>query len=123
MTGQVGENRSPITWLIISMCTFGIGYLIWLNKVYNDANKYTDKDVSPIVWGLLILCIPFVGGLLCYMKMAELLEDMQKISNIEAPEKTLLMILGLFVPIVNVFLVQDYLNKVWEAGAGAPGIH
>ena len=121
MSGRSGEERSPVAWLFLSWCIPFVGAILWYKMFFEEMNEFTDSEDNWIVWGIIIpICVPYAGHLLAFMKASESLsEGWKQVGKPEkAPEKVLLMVLGLLFFPASVYIAQASMNDLWKAGGG-----
>ncbi len=110
------KKKELVLWIILSFCTCGIGSFIWLITMVNDLNKASrrENDASGIVVWLLGLVTCGLYWIWWFYKAAEKVNYIKKMNG-ESTDSNLGIIyalLGYFISIVAVVLIQLELNKV-----------
>ena len=118
MVGEKGEIRSPIMVIVLSCVTLGIYGIYWLYKSWDEIIRYRGLDKSAVVWGIVLpLCTFGIGSIVSYIMLILEIEKAQVAAGVNPPISSVLAIVLLFVfGIITIYLIQDGLNKLWQAG-------
>ena len=111
--GQIGEDRNAILWWIL--CIFlGIVTYIWVYMCWNDIKNFTKKDVSPILYVILML-IPIVNLVVLYMLCSNI-KEMQQMAGVPEDEQINPIIVFILMCCfgIGIILAQNGINKTWE---------
>ena len=111
------KNRSIVSVIILTIVTCGIYGLYWVYDTMNSLEQTSGKESSVNAIACLLLCIFLapVGYILFGMGADEQLNMIKASRGIPTSDnKVLYMILGFFLPIVLLPLVQDEVNKLAE---------
>jgi hypothetical protein len=117
-----GEVRNPMTVFILSIATCGMYGLYWLYTVGNELKAYLGKeDLNPmmdiiisLVCSLYVLYLPIKYGKLIF-------EAQQKAGVPNAQDVGVkALIFNWLLCGFGYKLLQEELNKVWEAGGSGP---
>lgn len=116
--GPIGEIRSPVTVLLLSLVTCGIYGIIWFYKVSQEINDYTRSELTSPTFAIVgIFCFVFT-----YINAYKIDEALYLIDSTEGrrPEKRfLLWILLSFLAgigaLMMIYQVQESLNRIWQA--------
>ena len=112
-----GIVRDPILVIVLGFFTCGIYTLYWMYCVREETRCYLeDSSISPALELLLtIVCFPFI--LVWYYRMGQDLIRIQAKAGRPNNDQTLLMVILAFfgLALVNTFIVQDELNRAWNA--------
>lgn len=116
-----GEVRNPTTVWLLCLATCGMYGLYWWYLIGNELKNYLGKeDLNPT----MDVVIALVCGLYMYylpIKYGPLIQEAQQRAGIaNAEDKGMNFLLFLFLCMMGYKNMQEELNKVWEAGGGAP---
>ena len=109
------KNRSVVSVIILTIITCGIYGIYWAYDTLNSMEQVSGRESSVGSVVVLLLCIffPSIGYLLYGMaadeelNMIKGMRGMQQVDN-----KVMYMILGFFLPIVLIPIVQDEINRL-----------
>ncbi len=109
-------NRSVATVIILTIVTCGIYGIYWVYKTAEELEREGQSGSglgSPVVILLLCLLTGGIGYLIFGMVEDQNLNNIRMKKGIPATDnKVLYMILGLFIPIVLVGLIQNDMNQL-----------
>ena len=116
-----GEVRNPMTVWLLTLFTCGIYPLYWWYTIGNELKNYLGKDELNPVMDLVIV---FVCGLYLWylpIKYGKLIQEAQQRAGIaDAEDQGVKFLLFMFLCNFGYSKMQEELNRVWEAGGGAP---
>lgn len=105
--------------VLLLLFTFGIWNYIWVHKMTAYHNTVKDSEYrNPTSKLLLYMFIPFYSIYWTY-KMAQTIDRAAAQKGVQSDLGTLCLILSIFVPILPPILMQDKVNQVLTANAGA----
>lgn len=103
--------------IVLCLFTFGIWYLIWIYRTTAYLNRAPDsEEYSPTSKLLLCMFVPFYIIFWLY-KHGQRIDRLAKANNVDSDIATLSLIMGIFIPIVAVILMQDKINTICIAAA------
>lgn len=103
--------------IVLCLLTFGIWYLIWIYRTTAYLNRAPDsEEYSPASKLLLCMFVPFYIIFWLY-KHGQRIDRLAKANNVDSDIATLSLIMGIFIPIVAVILMQDKINAICIATA------
>lgn len=103
--------------IVLCLLTFGIWYLIWIYRTTAYLNRAPDsEEYSPASKLLLCMFVPFYIIFWLY-KHGQRIDRLAKANNVDSDIATLSLIMGIFIPIVAVILMQDKINDICIATA------
>ena len=103
------KNRNIITCLLLSVITCGVYCIYWAFMVGQEAVSVKDEEDRGILEGILCAMVPFIGFYLAEKKFAQGCAD----RGIEHENRSVMyLIIGLIVPIVDLCIMQNDLNKL-----------
>ena len=116
-----GEVRNPMTVWLLTIGTCGMYGLYWWYLIGNELKNYLGKeDLNPTMD--IILC--FVCAFYQYylpIKYGPLIQEAQQRAGIaNAEDKGMNYLIFMFLCGMGIKNMQEDINKVWEAGGGAP---
>ena len=109
------KQRGIIEVVLLTIITCGIYGIYWVYDTLNSMEQYTGQPSSANAMVCLLLCIflPGIGYLVFGMSADEQLKLIKESRGIPAEDnKVMYMILGFFLPIVLIPMVQDEINKL-----------
>lgn len=115
------EKRDVATVVVFSILTFGI-YAVWWTYVTCQALQQQGKKTSipVILTTLMMLFYSSVGGLLLGMDADDNINAIKEMHGMpKADNKILWMLLGFFIPVVTVALVQSEINSMIDKAESA----
>ena len=116
-------KRSVVSVVIFSILTFGI-YTVWWTHVTCNALQREGHQVAipPVLTALMMLFYSSIGGVLLAIDADDNINAIKRMRGLpEASNKVLWLVVGIFVPIVTVALVQNEINTVLDRTAGGYG--
>jgi len=108
-------KNNPVVVLILSFVTCGLYLIYWNIKAAGVINALTGREtISPVVSVISGCCLPVhvYFYYLCGQALPELGRRIGKESIKD--QSTLLVILGIFVPMVAAMIVQGHINELYE---------
>ena len=131
-TSEVAKIRNPLAPALLPFVTFGIYTLVWyykINKEMAELGKATGRteelgdspgtSLLAITLGALII-VPAILSTYHTMQRQQALRSMTTPGD-DGLEAGLGLVLWLFISPVAIYMLQDSLNKGWQAQAGGPG--
>ncbi|MBR3146644.1 MAG: DUF4234 domain-containing protein [Eubacterium sp.] len=109
------KNRSVVSVILLTLVTCGIYGLYWVYDTLSSMEQVSGREASVGAVVVLLLCIFFspVGFLLYGMAADEQLNMIKgKFGMQQVDNKVMYMILGFFIPIVLIPIVQDEINRI-----------
>ena len=114
----VGQNREPLTVILLSIVTCGI-YALWWSYTYATEikNALGREELNPGMDIVLTFVTCGLWGVYAfYFKYPKLLTEMQPRAGLPVNDISLITLLMAFVfSPVSFFLIQSELNKIWDA--------
>lgn len=105
-----GEVRSPVTWAILSLCCIPAIILV-LGKWPKEFNRALGED--KYAWWM------FISPILNIIKMFQMTQDLEVLQDkAGVKDKTsgiLVFLMFIIIWVVGIYLMQNTLNKCWEA--------
>jgi hypothetical protein len=116
-----GEVRSPITTWLFALVSCGIYGWYWWYLTGNELKNYLGKeDLNPTIDAILAALIPPYMCLLAW-RYGPLIQEAQERAGVsDAEDKGMNYVLFTLLCFMGFKNMQEDLNKVWEAGGGAP---
>jgi len=117
-----GEVRNPTTVWILSLVTCGLYGLYWFYLIGNELKNYLGKeDLNPTT-DIIITLVCSVYALYLPIKYGKLVFEAQQRAGIpDATDQGIKFLLMNFLCLgLGYMMLQKELNRVWEAGGGAP---
>ncbi len=111
-------KQDPILVLILGFVTCGLYLIYWNIKMAEVLNAVAGKQqISPVVSVIAGCCYPV--NIYFYYLVGDVMTPLGLlIGKPELKEKsTLLLILGIFVPMVAAMIVQGHVNEIYEKKA------
>jgi hypothetical protein len=112
--GPRGEVRSGLNVLLLSLVTCGVYQVIWYMKICNEISAYLGRE-EPVFWKVWALGMVTCGVYYLYWMFARLgplVQEVQARAGIPNAQNQGLMFL---IPYYNVIVIQEELNKAWQA--------
>jgi len=110
-------KNDPILVLVLGIVTCGLYLIYWNIKVAKVLNAVSDNEViSPTIAVISGCCYPV--NVYFYYLVGECLGPLGARTGKEEELKgksTLLLILGIFVPMVAAMILQRHINELYEA--------
>ena len=103
------RKRNIITCLLLSVITCGIYGIYWAFTVGREAVSVKDDEDGGVLEGVLCALVPFIGFYLTEKKFAE---GCYNRGIVHEDRSVMYLILGLILPIVDLCIVQNDLNKL-----------
>ncbi len=116
MTKQIPLFRNDPVWvLILSLVTCGLYLIYWNIKATQVMNAATEREViSQPVAILAALCSP-LNAYFYYLAGKEALPKIYEINGeVGKDQSVLLLVLGLFFPMIAAMIVQGEINKLYQ---------
>lgn len=117
--GPIGESRSPAVVVILSIITFGIYFIYWAYKMFDDLKNFRNDGVGGVI-GLIITL--FVGIVTPFL-LANEVEKLYAGAG-ETPPVTTATGFWILLPLIGGIIwqvkVQGALNGFWEARGATP---
>ena len=107
-------RNDPVMVLILGLVTCGLYLIYWNIKAAEVLNKVADREaISPTVAAISGCCLPI--NVYFYYLCGDLLPQLgEMIGNPHLKDKsTLLLILGIFVPMIAAMIVQGHINEIY----------
>jgi hypothetical protein len=121
--GQPYRRREPLGVLGLSFITVGIYFLYWYFKVNDEVRRFDhDDSISPtrslmaLLFGWIIIVPPFIA---MYNTAKHIRTIEERIGLSSQLEPALVIVIMIVVNIGNGLYVQEHLNRIWDASAGA----
>lgn len=117
------EKRSVVSVVVFSILTFGI-YMVWWTHVTCTALQREGRvtSIPTVLTVLMMLFYSSIGGALLAIDADDNINAIKRMRGLpEASNKVLWLVVGIFVPIVTVALVQNEINAVLAHTAGGYG--
>jgi len=122
---RIGKNRSVFAPLLLPIVTFGIYGLVWIYKIFTEADFYCERKVDVTSGGAAVgfLFIPFfnfVWGIMLWFKLPGLLTKMQQADGVPENQLTHYGHYGWlnFLPIIGgilwIIMTQSAFNQYWD---------
>ncbi|MFO7592324.1 MAG: DUF4234 domain-containing protein [Acidimicrobiia bacterium] len=113
-TGKIGELRSPVVVMLLSIVTLGIYALYYYFKTFDEMKDYSGEGVGGVVGLLLSIFCGIITIFVLPAEVGNLYERDGKEKPISGATGfwVLLPILGFFIWL---FKVQGRLNDFWES--------
>lgn len=113
-TGKVGELRSPLIVLLLSIVTLGIYAIYWHYKTFDELKEYSGEGVGGVVGLLLSLFCSIVTIFLLPAEVGNLYSREGREQPVSAVTGfwVLLPLLG---GLIWLWKVQGRLNDFWES--------
>jgi hypothetical protein len=108
-------KNDPVIVLVLGIVTCGLYLIYWNIKVAAVMNALAGREmISPTIAVLSGCCFPL--NVYFYYLCGQGLENLgQRIGNPALKDKsTLLLILGIFVPMVAAMIVQGHVNELYK---------
>ena len=108
-------RNDPILVLILGFITCGLYLIYWNIKTAEGINAMVGREaISPLVAIVSGCCFPI--NIFFYYLVGENLDEISKIVGDQSlrDKSLLLIILGIFAPMVSAMIVQAELNKVYD---------
>ncbi len=124
--GPLGEIRSPLTVMLLTLVTCGIYGVIWHYKVSEEINNYTRSNLTEPNYAIIgLFC--FIFSFINWSKIDQAIMQINHVEGRSSDSKFLAwLLISLFAgfgSLLMVYQVQDDLNKIWLAnGAQGPGM-
>jgi len=115
---MIGTYRSPVVVLLLSLVTCGLYYFYFMYVVTEEVNRYTGRnEQSPLVEVVLTIVTCGLWDIFWDYKIGKRMADMCLTAGITPTDNAVLyLILDLLgFGIVNAYLQQDTLNRIWSA--------
>jgi amino acid transporter len=112
--GPKGAVRNGVMVLVYGLLSCGIYQMIWFMAVAKEMKEYLQRD-EPDGMKILGLSIITCGVYYFYWALTRcgaLIQEMQQRAGIANPTNPGIMLL---IPYYNVIVMQEELNKVWQA--------
>lgn len=111
-----GEERNPVTILILSMVTCMVYNLLWLFQASDELNKALGREeFNPMIVLLTSLLCPFATAFWAF-KMTRALPELAQTRGLPGTDnELLLLVLMIFVPPAGLMMFQTELNRVWRS--------
>jgi hypothetical protein len=131
-TQEIAKIRNPLAPALLPFVTFGIYGIVWyykINKEMAELGKATGRteelgdnpttSLMAVLFGWIIIVPPILSFFNTFKRQ-------QALRNMTTPgdngvEPGLGLVLALFIAPVAYYMLQDSLNKGWEAQAGGAG--
>ncbi len=111
-------KQDPILVLILGFVTCGLYLIYWNIKMSEVLNAVAGRQaISPVVAVIAGCCFPV--NVYFYYLVGDILPPLgARIGKPELKEKaTILLILGIFVPMVAAMIVQGHVNEMYDKKA------
>ena len=108
-------QQEPILVLLLAFLTCGLYLIYWNIKTAEVINAMVGREaISPLVAIVSGCCFPI--NIFFYYLIGENLDEISKIVGDQSlrDKSLLLIILGIFAPMVSAMIVQAELNKVYD---------
>jgi len=109
-------KNNPIVVLLLSIFTCGLYLIYWNIKVAEVLNKVSRRElISTAIAVLSGCCVPV--NVYFYYLAGQGLGDLGKLIGKEEELKgksTLLLILGIFFPMVAAMIIQGHINEIYD---------
>ena len=108
-------KNSPVVVLVLGLVTCGLYLIYWNIKVAEVLNAVVGRQViSPTIAVISGCCYP-VNVYFYYLSGQSLANLGELVGNPNLKDKsTLLLILGIFVPMVAAMIVQGHINEIYD---------
>lgn len=106
------KNRSVATVIILSIVTCGFYSLYWTYVTMDALDKEGQSSNMPVI-AQFLLCFFYVGYLIFGMNANANLNAIKQSRGIATTDNQVLwMVLGFFVPIVLIAIIQNEINQL-----------
>jgi hypothetical protein len=112
--GPAGQVRNGTMMLVYSFVSCGLFQMYWFWQVCDEMKAYLQRD-EPSFWKVFLLSSATCGIYGLYWQITRcgaLVQEMQARAGLANPQNHGFMYI---VPYYNVILLQEELNKVWQA--------
>ena len=108
-------RNDPILVLILGFITCGLYLIYWNIKTAEVINAMVGREAIPLLVAIVSGCC-FPINIIFYYLVGENLDEISKIVGDQSlrDKSLLLIILGIFAPMVSAMIVQAELNKVYD---------
>jgi hypothetical protein len=116
-SGAVGQQRKPLTVILLTLVTCGIYGLWWYFRNFDDMKDYSGEGVGGLLGLLLAIFCGIVAVFLLPAEIGNLYERDGKDKPISALTAfwNLIPIVGWFI---YIYKVQGHLNDFWASKGG-----
>lgn len=106
--------------ILLCVFTFGIWYLIWVYRTTSYLNRAPDAEqYNPATKLLLFIFVPFYS-IYWFYKHGQRIDSLTKSKNLNASDMEITcLVLGIFIPIIACFLMQDRINSISVSDTGS----
>ncbi len=112
--GPVGKVRSPVAVIVFSFITFGIYFLVWTYKVFQELKDHTGEGVG----GVIGLVIGLLIGIVNWFLLPSEIGNMYAKAGSPKPVSGVTGFWN-FLPLIGTIIwlvkVQGALNRRWES--------
>ena len=115
---RIGNTRSPGLTLVLCFITCGLYYFYFMYVVTEEMNAYTGRqDRSPILEILLTIVTCGIWDFVWDYNTGKRMAEMQVMAGPPPTDNTLIYLLLDFFQfgIINAYLQQEILNRIWSA--------
>ena len=115
------EKRGVATVVVFSILTCGIYMVYWTYVTCQALQQQGKKTSIPVILTtLMMLFFSSVGGLLLGMDADDNINAIKEMHGMpKADNKILWMLLGFFIPVVTIALVQSEINSMIDKAESA----
>jgi hypothetical protein len=126
-TPSIAKIRNPLGVIGLTLITFGIYGIFWYYFINREMAEFgrargtTELGDSPgtSVLAVTLGALVIVPAIISIYNTCKRVEAAQRLAGNPSPTAAgLLFVLYIFISPVALYLIQDGLNKVWEAQAG-----
>jgi hypothetical protein len=112
--GPKGMVRNGTMVLVYGLVSCGIYQMIWFFSIANEMKAYLQRDEPDAlkIFGLSFVTCGIYSLYWMLTRCGALVQEMQQRAGVPNPQNPGVMLL---IPYYNVILLQDELNKVWQA--------
>lgn len=108
-------RQSPVVVLVLGFVTCGLYLIYWNIKAAEVLNAVAGREaISPVVAVISGFCMPV--HVYFYYLCGQVLEQLGEITGKPGlkDKAVLLLVLGVFLPMVAAMIVQGHLNEIYE---------
>lgn len=114
---QSVQPRSVILYIILSVLTCGIWYLVWVYQLASDINKLAErqgrpKGLDPILSLILILVSCSIFQIFFFWKEENAVSQLTSSRYTVQNQSVLTGLLALFCPVASAAIIQDQINSI-----------